>query len=88
VLFRILSESEAFMAVTFQEILQSEALWSRAIAERYSLDPAAPAAVVGAAVVTAFRLAWQAFSSDPGLDPVGTITAYLRMFNVSFPGRP
>ena len=82
-LYQILEENEAFRAVRLQAVVDSEARWAKALAARLGIDPRSRQAVfAGAAVVTAFRIAWQAISLDPQLDPMKALMANFHMFNM------
>ncbi|WP_083684320.1 TetR/AcrR family transcriptional regulator [Massilia putida] len=82
VFFRILEQHDSYRAARLQAIIDSEALWAEAIATRLGLAPSSPQALVaGAAIVTAFRMAWQSFSLDPTLDPLATLIRNFHFFS-------
>ena len=82
-LYHMLEANESFRAVRLQVVVDSEVLWACALAVRLAIDPQSQQAVfAGAAVVTAFRLAWQAISLDPQLDPMAVLMANFHMFNM------
>lgn len=82
ILHQLLSESDSFRAVLLQTVVDSEERWAEAIARRLGIDASAwQATFAGAAISTAFRLAWKSFSHDPTLDPEAIVVANLRMLS-------
>lgn len=82
VFFRILEQHDSYRATRLQAIIDSEALWAEAIAARLGVAPSSPRALVaGAAIVTAFRMAWQSFSLDQALDPLPTLMRNFHFFS-------
>lgn len=80
-LFHILESQDSYRAVRLQVVIDSELLWAEAIARRLGIDAHSRQAMfAGAAVVTAFRMAWQAFSLDRSLDPIETLMANVDIF--------
>lgn len=82
VLYRILEQHDSYRAIRLQVIIDSEVLWSEALAIRLGIEPcSAHALFIGAAVVAAFRMTWQACSLDVSLDPHQTLQANFRVFS-------
>ncbi len=82
-LYQILNENESFRAVRLQAVVDSEAQWAKAIAQRLGIDPGSRQAILaGAVIVTAFRMAWQAISFDDQLDPMEALMANFDMFKM------
>jgi AcrR family transcriptional regulator len=82
VLYRILEQHDSYRALRLQVIIDSETLWSEALALRLGIEPcSAHALFVGAAVVAAFRMTWQACSLDASLDPHQTLQTNFQVFS-------
>jgi AcrR family transcriptional regulator len=80
--YRILESHDSYRAVRLQVVIDSEIWWAEAIALRLGIEPLSrQATFAGAAVITAFRMAWQAFSLDRRLDPIETLMANFQIFS-------